>query len=121
MLTEQISRMQELTGFRGSNYAPDADKSRYTPSGYYYGTYYYVTDDAEQRAQRHGKYVTKQDLSGLRIYQLEDADQLKREAAQAGYFVTQGSGYNECKYLKAQGYDGLQRGVEVVVFDKKFF
>ena len=73
----------------------------------------------------HGKNLTKVDLSKANLYEIGvdgiTSQSLKNEAKKAGYDVRNASGYAESEYLKKQGYDGIKRGNEVVLFDPKKF
>ena len=94
----------EFTGFKEG-----AQKS-----GYYPGFYTSVEPDM---AAQHGAKHFAFDASELSIFKLENADALKKEARAAGFETTEGSGKGEVEYLKSQGFDGMQRGKEVVVFE----
>lgn len=86
-------------------------------SGYYRG--FYVTTD-ENIATQFGGNVNTFYAKSLNLYTLnndQDANQLKQNARKEGYYVTEGSGYPESKYLEENGYDGIKRGKEIILFN----
>ena len=92
------------------------DKSKHL-SGYYPG--FYTTSD-RGRATTHGANIYSFDVAHMRFFPLDTpkaADELKKEARRAGYFVNTGSGSGEVKYLTDQGYDGIKRGNEYIIFN----
>lgn len=83
-------------------------------SGYYPG--FYAWPDPV-RAHEHGEHVYQLDVDDSQFYRLTDSDELKTQAREAGFHPTQGSGYQDVAYLKDQGYRGLTRGNEYIVFN----
>ena len=83
-------------------------------SGYYRGLY---VSTNETLASNHGTNVKKFTLKPDIKLWTGNGDDLKGIARKAGYSVTMGSGYGESKYLEDVGYDGLQRGQEIVLFN----
>ncbi len=82
-------------------------------SGYYPGLYTFL--DLDYVAE-FGKYFYKIEIDPSEFYEIKDADDLKKQAKSAGFFTTNGSGYWECQYLKSQGYQGIKRGREFILF-----
>jgi tRNA nucleotidyltransferase (CCA-adding enzyme) len=102
----------------------DKSKDNYTPSGYYNGTYYFSGDNAEEKAKEFGENISSINIKDSKLYKIDsdkDADKLKKEATKNGFYTNEGSGYNESKYLEFIGYDGIQRGDEIIIFDNKKF
>lgn len=114
----------EQYAYRGSKFEDDdGSKSRFGPSGYYYpAKYFYTGDNALQKAKDFGQYMTKVDISNAKLYPItyKNADDIEREARNAGFYEY-GGGYNVVRYLKSLGYDGIQRGIEIILFDHDKF
>jgi hypothetical protein len=115
---------------RVSDYHWKDRKSNPTPSGYYPGVYFYTGKAAEDKLRDNfkGKNVYKLDITGANLYKIDSpkkAEELKDEAWKAaekgGYIVTHGSGYGDVEYLKSKGYDGIRRGIEVIIFEPEKF
>jgi hypothetical protein len=116
---------------RVSDYHWKDRKSNLTPSGYYPGVYFYTGKAAEDKVRDNkfaGKNVYKLDITGANLYKIDSpkkAEELKDEAEKAaekgGFIVTQGSGYGDVEYLKSKGYDGIKRGIEVILFEPEKF
>ena len=119
------SRYNDDIAVRGSKYTQEEHNPKFGGSGHYKGTYFYVGLNAESKALEHGKNLTKVDLSKANLYEIDGKEvtsqTLKSEAKKAGYDVRDASGYAESEYLKKQGYDGIKRGNEVVLFEPKKF
>ncbi len=121
IIREEINKIisESSIAYRGSNYLKSDDKKSYIPSGYYAGTYYFLGDDAEEKALKFGKHLSKIDIDGLKLYNInndKDAELLKAKTSKEGYHTTSASGDSESKYLKSIGYDGIKRGNEVIIF-----
>ena len=91
------------------------------PAGHYFGTYFYIGDEAKENAKKLGENIIVADITNANLYILDTPEKLKQEARKAGYDVREASGYIECNYLKSMGYDGIKIGSEVVLFDKNKF
>ncbi len=89
------------------------DSSRHA-SGYYPGFYAWNDPNA---AKRHGANVYELQIDDSAFYTITDADMLKREAKKAGFPSTNGSGFQDVQYLKSQGYKGIKRGNEYIIFN----
>ena len=91
-------------------------------SGYYPGFY---TTSEEERAKSHGDNITQLTIYEDKFYSLDNpqkADELKDMAAKAGFRTSSASGYAEVQYLKQEGYAGIRRGNEFIVFEpEKWF
>lgn len=83
-------------------------------SGYYPGLY--AWPDLE-KAKSHGDYIYKLNIDPEKLYHMQNGDELKRQASQAGFRTSSGSGYQDVGYLKQQGYEGILRGREFIIFD----
>lgn len=83
-------------------------------SGYYPGFY---TSSSKDLAKRFGDIIYSMIIEEDKFYEITDAEELKKKAREAGFNTTQGSGYPESKYLQADGYQGIKRGIEYIVFD----
>lgn len=86
-------------------------------SGYYPGTYTLIS---KKDVTHHGAnvYTAKIDLN--KVYSITEetsAEQLKKEAATAGFGYHSGNGRAEVEYLKSKGFIGLRRGIEILIFD----
>lgn len=107
--------------------------SNKTSSGYYPGVYFYTGPGAEEKVKGNfNKYknIYKLDITGAKLYNIESpekAEKLKDEAYRASkesgydFIVTSGSGYGDVQYLKMKGYDGIRRGIEVIIFEPEKF
>jgi len=119
------SRYNDDIAVRGSKYTQEEHNPKFGGSGHYKGTYFYVGLSAESKALEHGKNLTKVDIGKANLYELGEDGQtsqsLKKEAKKAGYDTRDASGYAESEYLKKQGYDGIKRGNEIVLFEPKKF
>jgi len=108
--------LSKIKVYHGSKYPiHEWDISKHL-SGYYPGFY---TWRDPQSAYKHGQHVYELEIDESSFYQMKDSDLLKRKASEAGFSVTQGSGYQDVQYLKSMGYDGIIRGQEYIVFDPK--
>lgn len=106
--------LSETTVYHGSKSPIEVwDGSRHL-SGYYPG--FYAWPDKE-KAKHHGNYVYEVNVDDSKFYVLEDADDLKMQAREAGFPTTQGSGYPDAAYLKSLGYEGIKRGAEYIIFN----
>lgn len=83
-------------------------------SGYYPGFYTFI--DPEY-SKTFGNYLYQLHINPDEFFTMTDGDMLKQEAQQAGFRVSGGSGYGEVQYLKSQGYKGIKRGKEFIIFD----
>lgn len=83
-------------------------------SGYYPG-FYAWTD--RNKARNHGEHVYQLAIDTKRFYLMKSGDELKKLAIDAGFPTTMGSGFQDVKYLKSQGYKGIIRGEEHIVFN----
>jgi len=119
------SRYNDNIAVRGSKFTQEEHNPKFGGSGHYKGTYFYVGLSAESKALEHGKNLTKVDIENANLYELGEDGQtsqsLKNEAKKAGYDTRDASGYAESEYLKKQGYDGIKRGNEIVLFEPKKF
>jgi len=118
---------------RVSDYHWKDRKSNSTPSGYYPGVYFYTGKGAEDNLRDNkfrGKNVYKIDITGANLYKLDSPekskelkDKAEKASKESGYSfpVTQGSGYGDVEYLKSKGYDGIKRGIEVILFEPEKF
>lgn len=86
-------------------------------SGYYPGTYSFTDKNDAEKWNKKNTYSTKIDIN--RIYNLDHgkADWLKSEARKLGFGHSNGNGSAEVQYLKSQGYIGMRRGNEIILFD----
>jgi hypothetical protein len=90
-------------------------------SGYFPGTYAYEdgTPEGLRRTSEGEKFTGS--LSESDIYTAQDAEQLKKDAAKAGFGYHTGNGNAEVKYLQSLGYKAMRRGstggTEIIVFD----
>lgn len=103
----------KLTLYHGTDTEWKGFQSDSQESGYYPGFHTSLQSDIPQGF---GKNVIKF-TGNLHVYKLRSADELKEEAARSGFGRTSGSGDAEVRYLKSKGYDALQRGDEIIVFD----
>ena len=86
-------------------------------SGYYPGMYFFNGKDTSELFYDHNKYfIYKTDIDGLKLYNVEDGDELKKLASKNGAYVNGGSGYPEARWLESIGYDGMSRGKEIIIF-----
>ena len=101
--------------FHGSKTPIQAFDSSKHLSGYYPG--FYTTSDREL-ARWHGNNLYQMQIDSSKFYQLvpRTANNLKVMAKQAGFYVNNGSGSGEAKYLASQGYHGIRRGTEFIIF-----
>lgn len=101
--------------YHGSKTPIQAFDSTKHLSGYYPG--FYTTSD-KSRAESFGSNLYQMQIEPSKFYQISGskADELKMIAKQAGFFVNNGSGSGESKYLHQQGYHGIQRGNEFIIF-----
>ncbi len=104
-------RIASLKVFHGTDTAPELGQR----SGYYPGTYAYSVFQ-EEALRRHGGNVYKTDIDPSELYHLQDTDHLKDLAEEAGFGRREGSGYLEVQYLLSQGYKGMARGNEIILF-----
>lgn len=100
--------------YHGSKNNIQAFDSKNQVSGYYPG--FYTTTDLNL-AKSFGKILYSMTIDGSKFYQLSDADELKANARKAGYNTSSGSGYNDVKFLQDLGYQGIQRGIEYIIFN----
>ena len=86
-------------------------------SGYYPG--FYTTSDEGRARTVHGQVVYSFEIDPERFFPIDRAneDRVKAEAGRAGFRTSQGSGWGEVQYLKSQGYAGIRRGTEYIVFE----
>ncbi len=113
-----LSFLEFLTVYHGSKVPVEKLDPSKQVSGYYPG--FYTTSD-EIRAATFGSHIFTLQIDPSKFYHLKDdkqAEMLKNEARQAGYYVNSGSGTGEVKYLKDQGYHGIRRGNEFIVFHR---
>jgi len=119
------SRYNDNIAVRGSKFTQEEHNPKFGGSGHYKGTYFYVGLNAESKALEHGENLSKVDLEKANLYEIGvdgiTSQTLKNEAKKAGYDTRDASGYAESEYLKKQGYDGIKRGNEVVLFEPKKF
>lgn len=86
-------------------------------SGYYPGMYFFNSKDVSKMFYDPKLYhIYRTDISGLKLYDNKDGDELKRLASKNGAYVNGGSGYNEAKWLEEVGYDGMIRASEIILF-----
>lgn len=97
----------------------DTEPGKGQVSGYYPGTYSYETGADVAIPAKGGKNEFVGELKESDIYTLKDADQLKREASNAGFEYRQASGNSEIRYLQSLGYKAMRRGPEIIVFNAK--
>lgn len=97
----------------------DTEPGKGQVSGYYPGTYSYETGADVAIPAKGGKNEFVGSLKESDIYTLKDADQLKREASNAGFEYRQASGNSEIRYLQSLGYKAMRRGPEIIVFNAK--
>jgi GNAT superfamily N-acetyltransferase len=98
-------------------HATDTEPGLGQKSGYYPGTYAFIDINDVQKWGKQNIFQTQIDAS--KIYKLEagSSDLLKQLAKEHGFGYHSGNGQAEVEYLKSQGYIGLQRGVEIILFD----
>jgi len=120
----QLLKESEATyAYRGSEHEDDdGSKSKFGSSGYYPGKYFYTGEKALPYAQKHGKNITKVDISNAKLYPItpKNADEIELEAYKKG-FTAHSGGHKVVEYLKSLGYDGITRGLEVILFDYQKF
>ena len=96
---------------------PYSDYKSNIKSGYYPGMYFFNGKDTSELFYDHNKYfIYKTDIDGLKLYNVEDGDELKKLASENGAYVNGGSGYPEARWLESIGYDGMSRGKEIIIF-----
>lgn len=95
-------------------HATETEPGKGQKSGYYPGVY--TSPDVDFVKQFGGKIFSTL-ISPEKIYQLQDGDALKHEAASAGFGTHSGNGNAEVEFLKSKGYIGMGRGKEVILFD----
>jgi hypothetical protein len=113
----RISKENYAILYHGTNEKFDGFYSGRQVSGYYPG--FYVTTE-EHVAQSFGSNVIKFISEPLKLYDINneyDSEELKKKARLSGVYVSQGSGYPEAKYLENNGYDGIRRGEEIILFN----
>ena len=119
------SRYNDNIAVRGSKYTEAEHNPKFGGSGHYKGTYFYIGLNSESKALEHGENLSRVNISGANLYELGingiTFQTLKNEAKKAGYDTRDASGYPESEYLKNQGYDGIKRGNEVVLFEPEKF
>lgn len=108
----------EKLAYRG---AKNKDK---TVSGYYDGTYFFIGDNAIEKAKKFNDNIYSIDYSNAKLYDInndKDSNKLKRMSSEAGFDVVEDSGYPESEYLKKWKYDGIKKMLEVIIFDTDKF
>jgi hypothetical protein len=122
-LLKLLKESQTTYAYRGSDHEDDdGSKSKFGPSGYYPGKYFYMGDKALPYAQKHGKSITRVDISNAKLYPItyKNQDKIELEAGRKG-FTAHAGGQKVVDYLKSLGYDGIARGLEVILFDHQKF
>ena len=112
--TKRLIPTDSVTGYHGTDTEPEQGQR----SGYYPGTY---TSVNLEDTSEYGKNVFSTLIDSGRIYKFrdyKDGELLKEEARKHGFGYHSGNGYAEVEFLKSKGYIGLQRGTEIILFDK---
>jgi hypothetical protein len=113
-LTEHEVNSREILVNHAGDYSVGHSDPARQQSGYYKGLY--VTTD-KNLAAKFGKNIKQFKLKpDIKLWAGNEKD-LKSLARKAGFMVHSANGNAEVEYLKKLGYAGIQRGVEIVLFD----
>jgi len=110
-----------ITVYHGTNSPINSwDPSRQL-SGYYPG--FYTSSKLEYAKQHGAKYIYQLSVDESDFYSItsQNSDEVKKQAGRDGFQVFNGSGVGEVEYLKHQGYRGIRRGIEFIIFDPYFY
>lgn len=111
-----IKIANQIVVFHGTNHSLDNFSKEKQISGYYPGFY---VSTSEEFARDFGRIVYQFIFSG-KLYEIntnDDSKELKRMARAAGYPSRNASGFEEAKYLEDNGYAGIKRGKEYIIFN----
>jgi len=91
---------------------------------YYKGIYFYIGDNAKERASKNGGDIISVDISKAKLFTVDgnkDANKLKRLASHSGFDITEENGIGESIYLDEYEYDGIKKRFEVILFHPEKF